>query len=209
MWLLGVFALLGVLWLTVPADGVPVGPLTLRFASYQRTLRDARETKVDVDSVLQAVQSRFRMESDTLQYYHDFFYTNPDRIYLPADNYRFFDPLFRQMEQADGQDRVVRVAHYGDSQLEMDRISQDLREALQDRFGGIGTGFFPVIGNVCMDQCMIDLNDIPDAMIGDEAVLIGQQGERMISVEEVAASWGTINYEVTCGIAHRVNRFYS
>ena len=148
MWLLGVFALLGVLWLTVPADGVPVGPLTLRFASYQRTLRDAREAKVDVDSVLQTVQSRFRMESDTLQYYHDFFYTNPDRIYLPADNYRFFDPLFRQMEQADGQDRVGRVAHYGDSQLEMDRISQDLREALQDRFGGIGTGFFPVIGNV-------------------------------------------------------------
>ena len=56
---------------------------------------------------------------------------------------------------------------------------------------------------------MIDLNDIPDVMIGDEAVLIGQQGDQMISVEEVAESWGTINYEVTCGIAHRVNRFYS
>lgn len=67
----------------------------------------------------------------------------------------------------------------------------------------------PVIGNVCMDQCMIDLNDVPDVMIGDEAVLIGRQGDQMISVEEVAASWGTINYEVTCGIAHRVNRFYS
>ena len=67
----------------------------------------------------------------------------------------------------------------------------------------------PVIGNVCMDQCMIDLNDLPEANIGDEAVLIGQQGDQMISVEEVAASWGTINYEVTCGIAHRVNRFYS
>ena len=60
-----------------------------------------------------------------------------------------------------------------------------------------------------MDQCMIDLNDIPDAMIGDEAVLIGRQGDAAITVEEVADSWGTINYEVTCGIAHRVNRFYS
>ena len=67
----------------------------------------------------------------------------------------------------------------------------------------------PVIGNVCMDQCMIDLNDIPDAVIGDEAVLIGSQGGQSITVEEVADSWGTINYEVTCGIAHRVNRFYS
>ena len=67
----------------------------------------------------------------------------------------------------------------------------------------------PVIGNVCMDQCMIDLNDVPNAMIGDEAVLIGRQKREIITVEEVAASWGTINYEVTCGIAHRVNRFYS
>ena len=67
----------------------------------------------------------------------------------------------------------------------------------------------PVIGNVCMDQCMIDLNDIPDAAIGDEAVLIGTQKGKHITVEEVAASWNTINYEVTCGVAHRVQRFYS
>ena len=148
LFLLGVFALLGVLWLTVPADGVPVGPLTLRFASYQRTLRDAKEAKVDVDSVLQAVSSRFRMESDTLSHYRKFFYENPDRIYLPEDDYTFFDPVFRQMEQARRQGRNVRVVHYGDSQLEMDRISQDLREALQGRFGGAGTGSFPALSNV-------------------------------------------------------------
>ena len=67
----------------------------------------------------------------------------------------------------------------------------------------------PVIGSVCMDQCMIDLNDVPDAVIGDEAVLIGSQGSNAITVEEVASFWNTINYEVTCGIAHRVHRFYS
>lgn len=67
----------------------------------------------------------------------------------------------------------------------------------------------PVIGNVCMDQCMIDLNGVPEASIGDEAVLIGRQGSQWIHAEDVAAVWGTINYEVTCGIAHRVNRFYA
>ena len=146
--LLGVFALLGVLWLAVPADGVPLGPLQLRFASYQRMARDAAEVKVDVDSVLLAVQERFRMQDDTLEYYRKFFYQNPDRIYLPRDDYRFFDPLFRQMELARRQERTVRVMHYGDSQIEMDRISQDLREALQGRFGGSGTGYFPAVGNV-------------------------------------------------------------
>lgn len=142
----GVFALIGVLWLAVPADGVPLGPLNLRFASYQRTIRDAREAKVDVDSVLNAVEARFRMEQDTLEYYRKFFYENPDRIFIPGDDYHYFDGVFRAMEKAD--DHVVRVVHYGDSQIELDRISQDLRQQLQDRFGGSGTGYFPAVGNV-------------------------------------------------------------
>ncbi len=41
--IVGVMALLGVLWMVTPADGVNLGPLNLRFASYQRTLRDAHE----------------------------------------------------------------------------------------------------------------------------------------------------------------------
>lgn len=138
--------MMGVLWLAVPAQGIPVGPINLRFASYQRSLQEAHERKVNVDSVLQAVAGRFKMEDDTLQYYRKFFYENPDRIYLPDNDYTFFDGLFREMEQAQG--RMVRVLHYGDSQVELDRISQDLREALQGRFGGIGTGFFPALSNV-------------------------------------------------------------
>ena len=64
--IVGVMALLCLLWLVTPADGVNLGPLNLRFSSYQRTLRDAHDKKVDVDSVLMAVEARFRMEEDTL-----------------------------------------------------------------------------------------------------------------------------------------------
>jgi len=146
---LGVFALMGMLWLAVPADGVPLGPsFTLRFASYERTLRDASERKVDVDSVLTVVASRFQMRDDTLKFYRRFFYENPDRIYVPDNDYRYFDGVFREMEQAQADGRTVRVVHYGDSQIELDRISQDLREALQAKFGGQGTGFFPAVSNV-------------------------------------------------------------
>ncbi len=146
VFLLGVFAMLGLLWLVTPADGVNLGPLNLRFASYERMAREAGEKKVDVDSVLRAVEARFRMEDDTLNYYRKFFYENPDRIFLPDGDYRFFDPLFHQLERAG--ERKVRVVHYGDSQIEMDRISQDLRQALQERFGGGGTGLFPAVSNV-------------------------------------------------------------
>ena len=144
--LLGVFAMLGLLWLVTPAEGIPLGPLNLRFASLERMAQEAGETKVDVDSVLNAVEGRFRMEEDTLSYYRKFFYENPDRIFLPEDDYHFFDTLFLRMENAG--DRPVRIVHYGDSQIEMDRISQDLRQALQERFGGGGTGLFPAVSNV-------------------------------------------------------------
>lgn len=145
---LGIFAALGVLWLVFPADGIAAGPLTLRYASYRRSLADAKLAKVNVDSVLRGVDARFRMEDDTLHYYRTFFYENPDRIYLPEDDFRFFDPLFRQLEQAQEHEKTVRILHYGDSQIEMDRISQDLRDGLQERFGGLGTGFFPALSNV-------------------------------------------------------------
>ncbi len=65
-----------------------------------------------------------------------------------------------------------------------------------------------VIGRVCMDQCMLQLDKIPRARVGDEVVLLGQQGDRRISADDLAARWGTINYEVVCGLADRLPRVY-
>jgi alanine racemase len=64
----------------------------------------------------------------------------------------------------------------------------------------------PVIGRVCMDQCMIRLPE--DASLGTEVVLIGKQDGEEIRVEEVAERWGTINYEVITGISARMPRVY-
>jgi alanine racemase len=65
-----------------------------------------------------------------------------------------------------------------------------------------------VVGAVCMDQCMVRLDEIPDAEVGDEVVLIGAQGEKEILADDLALGWQTINYEVVCGLADRVPRFY-
>jgi alanine racemase len=66
----------------------------------------------------------------------------------------------------------------------------------------------PVVGRVCMDQCMIDAGDIPGVSPGDEVVLFGRQGEAFIPVEEVAGLMGTINYEVVSTLSARVPRVY-
>ena len=148
--ILGVFLMLGAAWAVFPAEGVRFGTKRLRFASYAGHVRDAKEKKVDVDSVLNALDGRFAMLGDTFDFYRQFFYENPDRIYLPNDDYTFFDPVFRAFEQARKEGKTVRVAHYGDSQIELDRISSNLREALQTRFGGRGTGMFPALTNTPM-----------------------------------------------------------
>ncbi|HHV61764.1 MAG TPA: alanine racemase [Firmicutes bacterium] len=69
-------------------------------------------------------------------------------------------------------------------------------------------GRYPVAGTICMDACMVDVGDL-EVEVGDEAVLIGRQGNEEISAEEVAEAAGTINYEIVCAISKRVPRVYS
>jgi alanine racemase len=75
-------------------------------------------------------------------------------------------------------------------------------------FALIGGKRVNMIGGMCMDQCMVNLDDIPDAKVGDEVVLIGTQGSETIAPEDHAKAWNTTNYEVICGIHARVPRFY-
>jgi len=67
----------------------------------------------------------------------------------------------------------------------------------------------PIIGRVCMDNMMVDVTHIEGVQEGDEAVLIGRQGDEAISAEEVAAWAETINYEVTTSLLPRVVRMHT
>ncbi len=64
----------------------------------------------------------------------------------------------------------------------------------------------PIAGRVSMDQTILDVTDIPGVKIGDEAVILGEQGGESITAWEMADLAGTIPYEVLCNIAARVPR---
>ncbi len=66
----------------------------------------------------------------------------------------------------------------------------------------------PVAGRVCMDFIMADVTDIPGVSKGDEAILIGRQGQERITADEIAGKIGSIPYEVLCLIGKRVPRVY-
>lgn len=67
----------------------------------------------------------------------------------------------------------------------------------------------PIIGRVCMDQCMADVTGIPGVAAGDEVVLMGRQNGAAVTADDLARLEGTINYEVVCDVTARVPRVYS
>ncbi len=65
-----------------------------------------------------------------------------------------------------------------------------------------------IVGRVCMDQLMMDVSDVPEAASGDIVTMIGSEGGDSITADELASLYGTIGYEVVCGISKRVPRIY-
>lgn len=66
----------------------------------------------------------------------------------------------------------------------------------------------PVVGNICMDQCMIDVTDVGDVKVGDEVILMGSCANIKFDAEDIAEILGTISYEVICMISKRAPRVY-
>lgn len=64
----------------------------------------------------------------------------------------------------------------------------------------------PIIGRVCMDQCMIDVTDISEATVDSKVTVYGGKGKT--SIDHIADINKTINYEVVCAMGERVPRVY-
>lgn len=66
----------------------------------------------------------------------------------------------------------------------------------------------PICGRVCMDQCMVDVTDIPGVKIGDTVTLLGKDADEEITMEQLGELSGRFNYEFACLITPRVQRIY-
>lgn len=146
--------LLAMLGALVPSEGVAVGDIRLRFPSPMEVIGEngKQQEAVNVDSAMnrlhQGTLARgLRSVMDSLKFYKTFTTGNVARIYFPGNDYTFFDSLFEHCGQA-ARGRKVRIMHYGDSQIEMDRISSTLRQTLQARFGGMGAGILPPVQTI-------------------------------------------------------------
>ncbi len=103
--------------------------------------------------------------------------------------------------------------HYTHHKTKVATIPVGYADGYSRRLGNVGRvlirgQYAPIIGNICMDQFMVDVTHIEGVSVEDEVVLFGTQGDKEIPVEELASSLGTINYEIICMIGKRVPRVY-
>ena len=68
--------------------------------------------------------------------------------------------------------------------------------------------FAPIAGNICMDQCMIDVTNVPYVRLGDEVTIMGKDGIYEITADDIANATGTINYEIVCAFGQRLPKVY-
>ncbi len=105
------------------------------------------------------------------------------------------------------------VTHVTDKATTIATLPIGYADGLSRRLSNVGQvlvrgRFAPILGRVCMDQCMIDVGHIPDLSVGDDVIVFGQSQDQRWSAEDIANQLGTISYEVLCAVARRVPRVY-
>lgn len=159
LFILGVFSILAVLSSVFPREGVT---FTLHFPQIEDMMSfSSSDSIVDIESNLASLESdmqvvvdtlEFTYENadslaciDTLNYYKAFDTTSKIRLYFPDNDPSIMDTVFATLETGRKRNTVMHIIHYGDSQIEIDRISGYIRQALQEKFGGRGAGLLPIV----------------------------------------------------------------
>lgn len=142
LFIFGVIAMLGLLCAFFPAEGVKVGPAQLKFLSLRDALggepveEEPAEPVESPEEILARILADVRSKEEAE--FVAFNTTDPIRLSFPDGDVSYLDPLFEAFDSA--MIYPVRIVHYGDSQLEEDRITHVYRDVLQEKFGGNGVG---------------------------------------------------------------------
>ena len=149
-----IIALLGVVCWMVPEDGFSIGKYTLRWPTLAEALDLTNEGMMELtnDSLLAAIDTTALMSTDSVIQQDTFVVKDsvpqkslpiiPEVNVVNTDSRAYMAAFYAALDSASTQ--PVRVVHYGDSQIEEDRITNVLRERWQKQYGGGGVGLLPL-----------------------------------------------------------------
>lgn len=151
LFIAAVIGVLTIFAVVIPETGFTVGGKTFYFVSVNDILH-ADEDKIDVEALIQArkdsleaYQTRLKelklqSEQDSLEAAAQIAAADPTRLQYGNDDRDGLDMFFKALANASSNNPSIRIMHYGDSQIEEDRITSYVRQRLQAKFGGAGVG---------------------------------------------------------------------
>jgi lysophospholipase L1-like esterase len=144
---------LGLLGFVFPENGITTGSTTLNFPSPEDVFALTENNQVDIGKKLEDLKkqtaiSKVESMKDSLSFFREFVNTNIARFHFPNNDYRYLDNFFARLEKTKSSSKTLHILHYGDSQIEMDRISGVFRQYLQNEFTGEGAGIVPAIQTI-------------------------------------------------------------
>ena len=195
LFMVSVLAGLALICVVMPSEGIPCGSTRLEFP----TLAEVLEVPEEQDTVVEEVspeelmaQRLSDLQGARVEEFRSFCRTNEARIYLPQDDETYLDPLFEAMDAASS--RQVRIVHYGDSQLECDRISGDLRERFQSQFGGGGVGLVPALQTIATYSLSQTSSEIPHYLCYGSSEFRRPSGRRYGMMGQVGVVNGSASF---------------
>ncbi|MDR2970305.1 MAG: hypothetical protein LBU83_00030 [Bacteroidales bacterium] len=151
-----IIATLALIVILFPSNGIRLFSKTLRFPFLNDILIRNHIQEEDPEETLNQWNVYNKNEDtaletkrkDTVKYLETILKKMEGSFELPNGNLSYFVPFFQKAEAARAEQKIVRVMYYGDSQIELDRFSSNLRQFFQEKFGGGGPGMAPFIQTI-------------------------------------------------------------
>jgi len=173
LFLLSILAILFLISIFYPHNGIKINNLLLKFPNYKEIFSQSKIKYADISDIINLDNNNITTYEfdtlpakpisdtlknnnlDSLQTDNDSIKTNnykkleKNKLYAeiqyPENNKQLLYPFFDELSNLKNNNTLIRILHYGDSQIESDRITSYLRNELQKKFGGCGIGLFPPI----------------------------------------------------------------
>jgi len=157
LFIISLIACLALIAFLFPSNGIALFKKTLRFPALSEILTHSAAFEEDPEEILKQwdinalidkkdtilTHNPETKKEDTLKYLETVFQMMESTFEFPYGDFSYFDSFFEKAEAARAEHKIVRVLYYGDSQIELDRFSNNIRQFFQQKFGGGGPGMVP------------------------------------------------------------------
>lgn len=199
LFILGTFCLLGILSYTFPDDGIRVKDAVLEFPSLDDMLSDS-EIRTLSEEELEDIRTSLLQKHEASRF--DWLTDGSDSTLFrfPDNDPSCWDNFFGSLEVSHM--IPMRIVHYGDSQIEMDRITCVYRDSLQRRFGGLGVGMVPLrmpfytmtLGQYCSDSLLSRSQVFGEKDFSVQKGMYGPMGQAVRATPGLSVTYFTAKY---------------